>query len=158
MKSSFKYRQKHCLAGNAIESIIWLLLGITALGVVGFKVVEYKKNEPPKPIEVMVVESDPAKLEPLIKDFLAKEHPDATFVEIGDFGVLRGHRYIGAKIKANKEASIEDWIFSGPDDTITFGESLTMIIRRLQQDADRSKNYSRFTGEQSQLRKMAKMN
>lgn len=156
MKISPRFYSKNHVVGSAIEGIIWLVVGVGALGVVGLQVLEAKKNAPPKPVEIMKVAQSPSELIPLIKDFLKTEVKGAQVLEIGEFGTIREDRYVGAKIKLAGSGETEDWVFSGPDDTITFGESATMVLRRLQQDAERSKNFSRLRTELAQLQKMTK--
>lgn len=158
MNASFNFQSRHRTAGNVVEGVIYLVLGVASLLFVGIKVLEYNKNQPPKPIEIMKVAVSPSEVEPLVKEFLAQKYKGAELVELGDFGYLREDRYIGARVKGVKgNSEIETWIFSGVDDKITFGESTEMIIKRLQQDADRTNNHGRLNHELAQLRKMLKI-
>lgn len=158
MNVSFNFQKKHHLAGSVIEGVVWLVLGLAAISFVGIKIMEQKKNAPPKPVEIMKVATSPSEVEALIKEYLASEHKGAELVELGDFGVIREDRYIGARVKGiDGSPEIQTWIFSGMDDKITFGESTEMIMKRLQQDADRTRNHGRLNFELSQLRKMLKL-
>jgi len=144
--------------GGTVEGVIWLIVGIAALATVLVMISKQQKTEPPKVVEIMKVAKTPDEVKPLVEKWLKKNKPGSELVNMGVFGTIRGQRYVGAKIQTkNAEGQWEGkpWVFTGEEDEITIGESADEFLKKLQQESERTKNWSSFQDELLQLRKMS---